>query len=154
MRIFLHVLIFLGLALGLGTLANLAGPKRIPWVEAWSNRVETKAEEAGIRLASLEEVAEAIETGSMIILDARRLADYDAGHIPTAMCLPELEFETFFPEIQPMLMPDFPILVYCSGKECDESLNLCVLLQEQGFENLVLFAGGMKEWEAAGKPIE
>ncbi len=68
--------------------------------------------------------------------------------------LPELEFEDYFPDIQPLLMPDLTILVYCSGKECDESLNLCVLLQQQGYENLVLFAGGMQEWKAAGKPIE
>ena len=53
-----------------------------------------------------------------------------------------------------MLTPEQPILVYCSGQACDESLLVSSNLLEQGFTNVSLFAGGMEEWLAAGHDLE
>jgi len=59
-----------------------------------------------------------------------------------------------FQDVMILLTPDTPILTYCSGEECDESFQVSEFLREQGFTNVVLFAGGYTAWEAGGLPTE
>jgi rhodanese-related sulfurtransferase len=138
-------------ALLLGTAANLVSPRRIPWVQNWSHYIEAKALREGLRVADVEQTRRMVEEGSHIILDARPLADYDAGHIPSAFSVPYISVESAFEEVQMLLSPEQPILVYCSGLECDESFLLCSYLKDQGFTNLVLFAGGYRAWAAVSQ---
>lgn len=142
------------LAALLGVAAQFVSPTRIPWTQDWSRYVESRALDAGIPLANLDATKAIIDTRSHLVLDARKIADYDAGHIPGAMSLPHSALEESFPAFAPMLTPDLPILVYCSGKDCDESLLLGDFLRKQGFTNVTLYVGGFLEWKAAGLPVE
>jgi len=141
-----RILILLAVSLTLGVVANLASPRRIPWAQDWSNYVQQAASGTGMKVVDLETTRSIAASGSHILLDARPLRDYDRGHIPGALPVPFQEVETAFAQVQMLLSPAQPILVYCSGEECDESLLLGKFLIEQGFTNIVLFAGGYGEW--------
>ena len=156
-RIMGHFLTFLVLfitALALGTVANSVGPYQIPWSQAWSEQVVNDIEDAGFNILEVEEVLAITEDFSRTLLDARSLDDYDQGHLPGSMSLSVKEFDVFFPDIQTMVFPEDPIVVYCSGPSCDEALLLARKLQEQGYQHIEIFAGGMEAWNAAEYPIE
>ncbi len=126
----------------------------LPLDYAWGSHVETSAAETGMQTVSATEAREIAASFSHIVLDARKAADFAAGHIPGAMSLPVSALDQHFAEVSAMLTPDHPILVYCSGAECEESLELGKILIQSGFTNVTLFAGGIAEWERAGYPVE
>jgi rhodanese-related sulfurtransferase len=138
----------------LGTASHWVNPRRIPWRQDWSNYVQQKASELGVPVVSLDEARLIVDRQSHIILDARPAADYAAGHLPGAFALPHAALETYLPPLQPLLSPSQPMMTYCSGLECDESLLLTRELHAMGFTNAVLFAGGMTAWRAAGLKVE
>lgn len=121
---------------------------------AWSEHVSRSAQEKGMRTVTLEEAREIAITFSHILFDARKPTDFQAGHLPGAMSLSLLDFDALFPSVEPLLTPEQPVLVYCSGEDCDESLKLGEMLIELGYTNLTLFAGGMKAWQEAGYEVE
>lgn len=123
-------------------------------MQDWSNYVQKQAGELGVAVVTLEDARRIVETQSHIILDARSPADYMAGRLPGAFSLPHAQMSTYLPPIQSLLSPSQPIMAYCSGKECDESLLLVKDLIQMGFTNTSLFAGGMIEWTAAGLAVE
>ncbi len=137
-----------------GLAARSLNPQPLPWRQNWSNLVEEKATQAGVRLVTLAETRAAIAAQQHLLLDARPNREYLAGHLPSALSLPVLELDTFLPQVLPLLTPAQPLLVYCSGTSCDESLQLAKVLHGQGFTNVVLFNGGMVEWQQAGEAVE
>ena len=46
------------------------------------------------------------------------------------------------------------IIVYCRSFDCDASPKAAKRLKEQGFENVLDYEGGMRDWKAAGNMIE
>jgi rhodanese-related sulfurtransferase len=142
------------MALVLGTAANVFLPQRIPWRENWADRVEAKAIGENLPTISAEQARRLLRQGQHVFLDARAAVDYAEAHIPAALSLPFDRFVEAFPEVQPALSPELSIVAYCSGKECDESLLLALLLRQMGFPRVVLFVGGMDQWREAGYPVE
>jgi rhodanese-related sulfurtransferase len=148
-------------AAGLMTLAaacsvavNLMRPSPLPWSDAWSRRVETQALDLGLALADAEQAFALYEEGAHLIFDARPVADFAAGHLPGAHSLPGDAFDLHIGDYLPLLYPEQPILVYCSGEACDESVLVSRGLIDMGFTNLVLFASGIQAWTEAGFPLE
>ena len=138
----------------LGALAQTFSPARIPWREDWSRYVESKALAAGLTLANLDDVRRMVRDQTHLLLDARPVADYDRGHLPGAFPLPQTELDTYYPQMLPLLSASQPLLVYCSGQECDESFLLSLYLREQGFTNVALFVGGYLAWQASDATTE
>lgn len=136
-------------ALALGTVANTVSPTRIPWREDWAHYVANQAAKAGYRLVTLEETRRVIEGGITLVLDARPAPAFGAGHLPGALSVPASEAAQAFLPYTPALDPASPILVYCSGQECDESLQLAEYLGAQGYTNLLVFTDGYAAWAAA-----
>ena len=137
-----------------GTLANLFLPMRIPWAEDWAHYLEARALKEGIPLAPLDVARAASAGGSPLLLDARSAVDYGNGRIPSAVSLPYDSVEDAFENVKVLLSREQPVITYCSGLECDDSFMLALFLREQGFTNVVLFAGGFEAWEKAGYPVE
>lgn len=154
LRLLAEVMLLTVASVVLGVVRQTAFPGAIPWVQDWSNFIESKARKEGLSLANLDDVRAIVDKQSHIVLDARPMADYDAGHLPGSLSLPQTAMEEHIGSILPLLSAEQPVLVYCSGKECDESFLLAVALRKQGFTNIVLFAGGFTEWRAAGLPFE
>jgi len=133
----------------LAVIALAVHPGRIPWIGDWAHHVESMALKEGIPLVGTPEMRRIAEAGSHLILDARPLADYDAGHIPGAVPLPYDDLDAHYEQVRLMLVPAQPVVAYCSGGACDDSLLLCVHLRKQGFTNVILYAEGWAGWEDA-----
>ena len=77
----------------------------------------------------------------LIIVDVRRQDEYDSGHIPGAICIPNESIASDPPEA----LPDFEqvILVYCrSGRRSKEASKK---LADMGYSNIYEF-GGIIDW--------
>lgn len=86
--------------------------------------------------------AELMETQTgYIILDVRRQDEFDAGHIPNAVCIPNESIGT--EEIPTLPDKDQLIMVYCrSGRRSKEAAQK---LADLGYTNVVEF-GGIIDW--------
>lgn len=146
------ILLFVALATALFT--NTIHPYRIPLIGDWANHVATKATEAGMQVVHAAGAKGMVEEGWTMILDARPLGDYDQGHLPGALSFPANDIESAFEQTLPILSQEDPILIYCFGRSCDESLQVADFLKDQGYTNLFLFAGGMEDWNVAGYDLE
>ncbi len=144
----------LACALLLGTAAQLLGPRGIPWIQDHSTNPLVMAQLADIEIVDIDKARDIQESGDFLLLDARRIEDFNAGHIPTAISFPNTAREEALNELAVLLQPEQPLLVYCSGPECDEALLLGIFLRDQGTQKVVLFAGGFSQWKHAGLPVE
>ena len=97
---------------------------------------------AGYRQITAEEAAKIMETETgYIILDVRRQDEYDTGHIPGAICVPNERIGDA--EIPELPDKDQLILVYCrSGRRSKEASQKLVDL---GYTDIVEF-GGIIDW--------
>lgn len=110
---------------------------------------------APINIVALEEVEALLARGDVITLDARPRVFYELGHLPGARSLSREDFSTDFPALEPVLrVPGRTLLIYCSDVSCEDGARVARALQERGVGPLLLFAGGVAEWETAGKPLE
>ena len=137
-----------------GIISNRLRAQPLPWRQDWTHHVEAATKDLGVPTVTLETAAQISKAFTHIILDARPPADYFAGHIPGAFNVPSEQIAAYLPQVLPLLTPAQPILTYCSGHTCDESVLLSKNLLQNGFTNVVLFAGGWTDWTAAKMPVE
>ena len=98
---------------------------------------------------NLESAKEMYDRG-IIFIDARDEEEFAEGHIKGAILAPST------PELV-QLFPDrsSPIVTYCSGGDCDVSMELAEqLMFEWEYERIFVYLGGWPEWEKAGYPVE
>ena len=80
------------------------------------------------------------ENPGAILLDVRTQEEYDGGHIPGAVCLPN---EDILPDLPLPFDKDAEILVYCrSGRR---SAQAAEKLADMGYTNVADF-GGIQDW--------
>ena len=85
---------------------------------------------------------------NIILIDCREQDEWDAGHIGAAKLIPLSEFEKRFSECG---SSDAEIVLQCrSGKR---SLNACMILQNNGYENLTNLSDGILGWEGNGYEV-
>ncbi len=113
-------------------------------IAAWS--------EAGLPVAvlpqiSVESLSEQLQGGGSQVLDVRREAEWEAGHIEGASWWPLDNFKVAPPEID----REVPIAVHCKGGY--RSMIACSLLERAGFQNVVNVMGGFDAWQQAGLPV-
>ena len=91
---------------------------------------------------SQEEARQMMDADSQsIIVDVRRQDEYDTGHIPGAVCIPNESIGTSQPEELPDL--NQVILIYCrSGRRSKEAAQK---LADMGYTNVYEF-GGIIDW--------
>jgi rhodanese-related sulfurtransferase len=109
---------------------------------------------AASRVLGLEQTFRTFQSRQVIFLDARSEALYSEGHIAGAMSLPESKFDDVYPTISGLLNPGAHIIVYCQGKDCDESMIVRERLVEMAYKHVDIFLGGWPEWKQAGYPVE
>lgn len=96
-----------------------------------------------IKHVSMDDIVEIMnENNNYIILDVRTIAEYNEGHIPNAICIPN---ETIGSNIINEL-PDKEqlILVYC--RSGNRSKQAAEKLKKLGYTNLIEF-GGIIDWK-------
>ena len=101
-----------------------------------------KSTEPSYRQISMEEAMEIMEENTdYLILDVRTQAEFDAGHIPGSICIPN---ETISDSVTEQLPdPDQMILVYC--RSGNRSKQASQKLAELGYTNILEF-GGINSW--------
>lgn len=140
------LIVALGVILGL--VSNAVVPKSIPLI------TPPKKAHQPEEYIPLQKAHELWGGGAAVFLDARKPADFEAGHIAQALNLPQEEFEEYFPKLAPMLAPDSPAIVYCDGTECELSHRLADQLKQQGFTDIHILFNGWTAWREAGFPVE
>ncbi|MEO8430265.1 MAG: rhodanese-like domain-containing protein [Acidobacteriota bacterium] len=91
--------------------------------------------------------------GGVPFLDARRTAVYRDGHIPGARPFSVWEADAdekvraFFAEGHE---PSAPIVVYCSGGDCEDSHMLAQKLYLAGFDAVFVYKDGFPDWRKRG----
>ena len=100
-----------------------------------------------IQYVSMNEITTIMQENiNYIILDARTIEEYNEGHIPNAICIPN---ETIDETVTTKLPnKDQLILIYC--RSGNRSKQAALKLQQLGYTNLVEF-GGIIDWDG---PIE
>jgi len=117
--------------------------------------------EVGEGMLNVEQAYAKFEEGITQFVDARVPEDFAEGHIQGAVNLPALfderdEFAPLFDEFQEGNQPSWgiPIIVYCSGADCDDSHTLRDKLLEREYYPVQIFFEGYPAWRDAGYPVE
>lgn len=108
------------------------------------NRKERYIENEGIiKHVSMDDIVEIMnENKNYIILDVRTIAEYNEGHIPNAICIPN---ETIGSNtISELPDKEQLILVYC--RSGNRSKQAAEKLKKLGYTNLIEF-GGIIDWK-------
>ena len=88
-------------------------------------------------------------------IDARRSNVYEAGHIAGAISMPVWESDIddrvarFYEAGRP---GDAPLVIYCSGGNCEDSHMLAQKLWGIGYDNILVYLGGWPDWQKHGYP--
>ena len=110
-------------------------------------------EEAGIHLIGLAAARSFLESETGAVLDARSPEQYGQGHLPGAIECFVYELEQYLPHVLQEIAPDTPVMIYCSGEDCEDSRFLAQSLKEIGFQRLYVYQGGYDEWSRQGLPV-
>lgn len=104
----------------------------------------------GIKVLSVDEYENTVKSDTTaVILDVRKLSEYEEGHIKGAVLLDYLDTDAFKAGIE-KLDKSKTYYIYCrSGRR---SHNAALLMKEKGFKVFDM-KGGFTEWKAAGKPV-
>lgn len=104
-----------------------------------------------------KELSKLLYEKNALMIDARKQEEFNAGHIKGAINIAYEEIakdKSKLPEKMKGLNKDGIIIVYCSGGECDMSIDLAYEIAKLGFNAVNIYLGGYKEWEAAGLPVQ
>jgi len=109
-------------------------------------------EDVGLALAKtaeidVNELNQKLLQGKVQVLDVRREAEWEGGHIEGANWWPLDNFKISPPEID----GDLPVAVHCKGGY--RSMIACSLLQRAGFRNVINLTGGFDAWQQAKLPV-
>jgi 3-mercaptopyruvate sulfurtransferase SseA len=95
------------------------------------------------------------QAGTAVFIDARAAGLFARGHIPGAVNLPPGEPLSRRVLSGLDLHPERPIVVYCEGGSCLDSLHLArELAALHRFPDLRVYFGGWEEWVERGLPVE
>jgi hydroxyacylglutathione hydrolase len=108
--------------------------------------------QAGLPLEStpqvtVQELSTHLQGSSLPVLDVRRDAEFDAGHLANAHPHPLDRFRAALPLID----SDKPVAVHC--KSGYRSMIACSLLQRAGYQNVLNVVGGFDAWQQAQLPV-
>lgn len=88
----------------------------------------------------------------VLIIDSRPAARrYDVGHIPSAVNIPDTQFDKFkhlLPEDKAKLL-----IFYCGGLDCMLSHDSAKKAEAMGYTNIKVYAEGEPEWTKRGLPL-
>lgn len=103
------------------------------------------------------EAAAWLHARGVLFLDARRTRDYVEGHVTGARSFPVWEAEVVKERVEALVgegrVPNLPVVLYCSGGDCEDSHMLAQTLFGAGFENLLVYRDGFPDWARRGGAV-
>lgn len=96
------------------------------------------------------------QVDSLVFVDARADDHFQKGHIPGAYQLDPYHPEKYLNAVVPVCQNAEVVVVYCTGKECDDSELSAILLRNIGIPNdkIFVYAGGFDDWTESHNSIE
>lgn len=105
-----------------------------------------------MRAITREELKEMIDRGDGVrLMDARAHDAFEAEHLPGAVSMPS---DHIGPHALSGLSRSEKVVTYCSSFKCEASEIAARKLEKYGFEQVLRFEGGLKDWKEAGYPTE
>jgi rhodanese-related sulfurtransferase len=101
----------------------------------------------------------ALHDKHVLFLDARRTSVYEQGHISGARTYSVWEsdiddkVQKLFAERSDAAAQNLPIVIYCSGGDCEDSHMLAQKLWGIQFNNVYVYKDGFPDWQQHGAPI-
>ncbi len=146
------IILMAALVLGFGV--NAFSPAGIPLFGQWD-------ETAGVIMADPKKAAafhakeinnplkvkQMIESGNVVLVDVRRADMYAQGHLPGALSYPLDAFDQGRSQFLNNVKKNARVIVYCSGVTCRDSHTFGTRLLEMGYVDVLVYAGGMAEWQ-------
>ena len=102
---------------------------------------------------ALDELDDFLADGAVLV-DARNSSAFAAAHLPGAVSLPLGDFPQLRAGFAAEIPLTTPLITYCSGFGCPDSFDLGVLLLAAGYQDVLVYEGGLPEWRDAGRPLE
>ena len=94
-----------------------------------------------------------LKTPGVVIIDARREADFDDGHIEGAINIPDTDLTSEAVLAQAVRSKSTPVLFYCNGFKCGRAAHATTRAIQWNYANVFYFAAGMEEWKANRLPL-
>jgi len=87
-----------------------------------------------------------------VLVEALPRKYFDDWHLPQARHIPHDQVR----ELAPALLPDLhaPVVVYCASDTCQNSHIAARVLEQIGYTDVAVYAGGKKDWSEAGLAVE
>ena len=102
------------------------------------------------KLISREELAQLIENGEVVVIDALPASYYEQVHLPGAINLVESDVVEQAAAVVPD--KDAAIVTYCSNAACFNSQGVANRLESLGYTNVRKYRDGIQDWVEAGMP--
>lgn len=103
-----------------------------------------------VDLAVVKQHAVLPKREGVTIVDSRPAArKYDIGHIPTAVNIPDLQFDKLAPVLLPKDKSQL-VIFYCDGPECQLSHNSAFKAEKLGYTQVRVYAEGFPDWVRQG----
>lgn len=103
------------------------------------------------------EAAAWLHVRGALFLDARRSKDFALGHVRGARSFPVWEAEVVRERVEGLVAEGrelaLPVVLYCSGGDCEDSHMLAQTLFGAGFENLLVYRDGFPDWVKRGGAV-
>jgi rhodanese-related sulfurtransferase len=103
------------------------------------------------------EAAAWLHARGALFLDARRSKDFAQGHVGGARSFPVWEAALVKERVESLVAEGrdqaLPVVLYCSGGECEDSHMLAQTLFGAGFENLLVYRDGFPDWVKRGGAV-
>jgi len=161
-KISVEIVIIILIAIVAGFARNYFNPKGIALFGQWEKKKgavsalskDMPAIPVSFEIQTVSEAKEIHDGGKTLFVDARDSEAYKEGHVKGAVSLP---VDYFYSTGQPFL-GKYPtataMIVYCSGRECDDSHTLAGYLKDLGYTNVRIMIDGYPGWEKGGYPVE
>jgi rhodanese-related sulfurtransferase len=91
-----------------------------------------------------------INAQDALLLDLREPKDYEGGHLPNALHIPQSQLASRGAELAKLTRR--PVIAYC--ERGNRSRSAAGPLAKLGFKDVYVLRGGLKAWQAAGLPLE
>jgi rhodanese-related sulfurtransferase len=99
---------------------------------------------------TIKELKSAMESKSVVLLDANGTDSYKSGHIPGA-----IDFEAQGKNLASVLPKDKNALIvaYCGGPQCSAYQSAAKAAEKLGYKNVKHLPAGISGWEKAGEKM-
>jgi rhodanese-related sulfurtransferase/DNA-binding transcriptional ArsR family regulator len=146
---------------GLNVFYRLAGPEVLAFIATLRSVAENRLAELNqvvrrylgsrdeLEPVSRETLVQRLRAGDVTVVDVRPGSEFDAGHIPGAVCIPIDELRRRLAEVPRRKQ----VVAYCRGPYCVYSYQAVEILRAAGRSARRLI-DGLPEWKAAGLPVE